>query len=43
HKYADKSRELKAVYNENFGPLTPADNLSEDCWEWVHGPWPWEN
>ena len=43
HKYADKSRELKAVYNENFGPLTPADNLSEDCWDWVHGPWPWEN
>ena len=43
HKYADKSRELKEYYNKNFGPLTPSDNMSEECWEWVCGPWPWEN
>ena len=43
HKYAEKSRELKAYYNENFGPITPSDNLSQESWEWVHGPWPWEN
>lgn len=43
HQYAEKSRELKAAYNANFGPLTAADNLSQDCWDWVHGPWPWEN
>lgn len=43
HKYAEKSRELKALYNERFGPLTPADNLSQECWEWICGPWPWEN
>ena len=43
NKYADKSRELKAMYNENFGPITPADNLSQENWDWVHGPWPWEN
>lgn len=43
HKYADKSRELKTEYNKNFGPLTPAENLSQNNWEWVHGSWPWEN
>lgn len=42
HKYAEKSRELKALYNEQFGPLTPADNLSQESWDWVCGPWPWE-
>ncbi len=43
HKYAEKSRELKAMYNENFGPIMSSDNLSQDNWDWVHGPWPWEN
>lgn len=43
HRYAEKSRELKALYNENFGPLTSTDNLSQDGWEWIHSPWPWEN
>ena len=43
HKYADKARELKEYYNKNFGPLTAADNMSDECWEWVCGPWPWEN
>lgn len=43
HKYAEKSRELKDYYNNNFGPITPADNLSQENWNWVHGPWPWEN
>ncbi len=42
-KYTEKVRELKACYNENFGPITAWDNLSEDNWDWVCGPWPWEN
>ena len=42
HKeYAEASKNLKKHYNEMFGPLTPADNMS-DKWEWVCGPWPWE-
>ncbi len=42
HKYADASRELKAYYNEQFGPLTAAENRSQDNWDWVCSPWPWE-
>ena len=42
HKYAEKSRELKKLYNETFGPITAADNLSQENWDWVCGPWPWE-
>ena len=42
HKeYAEASKNLKKHYNEMFGPLTPADNMS-DTWDWVCGPWPWE-
>ncbi len=42
HKYAEKSRELKKLYNEACGPLTSSDNLSEENWDWISGPWPWE-
>ena len=42
HKeYANASMELKQKYQSLFGPLTPAAN-TENTWEWVHGPWPWE-
>ena len=42
HKeYTAASKELKHMYNETYGPLTPADN-TQDSWAWVCGPWPWE-
>lgn len=41
-KAADTAAELRAVYEENFGPLTAAQNHSTDCWQWVKSPWPWE-
>lgn len=43
HKVTQKSKELKEFYNQNFGPLTPAENRSTTEWQWIHGPWPWEN
>ena len=42
HKeYASASKELKEQYQMQYGPLTPAAN-TEDAWEWLRGPWPWE-
>lgn len=37
-----KSKELKAEYVENFGPLTVADNAKLDSYAWLDGAWPWE-
>ncbi len=41
-EYELKSKELRKVYEENFGPLTMRNN-EENNWEWISGPWPWDN
>ena len=41
-EYRTKNDELTKQYEERFGPLT-SDSGSENNWEWVTGPWPWEN
>ena len=40
--YEKKSAELRRIFEENFGPLTPR-NKEENNWEWVANPWPWDN
>lgn len=42
-KAADMAAELRAVYETNFGPITAAQNLSEERWQWIESPWPWDN
>ena len=32
-----------AEYEASFGPITAMANSSCDSWEWIQGPWPWEN
>lgn len=29
-------------YNENFGALTALESNTENSWEWIENPWPWE-
>ncbi len=41
--YEKKSRQLKYDYEKLFGPLTPSVNNNTEAWEWIKGPWPWEN
>ena len=33
---------LKEEYRQKYGPLTIYDNASDNEWQWVKGPWPWE-
>ena len=40
-KYSCKLKELKNVYENKYGPLTPFGN-SHDTWKWTEYPWPWE-
>lgn len=44
-EYRNKRRELIRVYEENCGPyiVTHCDAPATGCWEWLKGPWPWEN
>ncbi len=43
HKITPQLNELRAYYQENFGPLTPAEVKSKNEWTWIESPWPWEN
>ncbi len=41
--YETKLKALKYEYEKLFGPLTPSTNDNTKTWEWIQGPWPWEN
>ena len=42
NEYEKQSAELRKVFEDNFGPITPRNN-EENNWEWVSNPWPWDN
>lgn len=42
-KFEQISARLRAEYEKLYGPLTPSVNNNLDRWEWIEGPWPWEN
>ncbi len=43
--YRKLRRQALKEYNERFGELiiTPKDAGTESPWQWIKGPWPWEN
>lgn len=38
----NKTNELKRVFEEEFGPLSQFATASQDCFNWLNSPWPWE-
>lgn len=42
-RFEAKSKQLRHEYEKMFGPLTPSTNDNTQTWEWIKGPWPWEN
>ena len=44
-EYRMKRKECIEVYEEKFGKyiVTVKDVPAENCWQWLKGPWPWEN
>ena len=40
--YKNSSKELKELYQNNFGPLTAQQVNPANGWCWVKAPWPWE-
>ena len=39
--YQKKHDELTREYEKAYGPLTR--KMTSDRWNWLDGPWPWEN
>ena len=42
-KYLALREEALQEYVKRFGSITQADQKNSTSWEWVKGPWPWEN
>ena len=40
---SDKAETLRKNFTNTFGPLTAANSKNSEKWEWIQGPWPWEN
>ena len=43
HKLIEMRGRLLSSYEKTCGPLTMYGNVNRNTWEWVEGPWPWEN
>ena len=42
-KTVDELERLTEEYNNQYGPLAASGNLSTENWDWINGPWPWQN
>ena len=42
-KHLEMRKAAAAAYVEQFGPLCQADLGDGARWDWVDGPWPWQN
>ena len=40
---AEKLKKLTDEYVQMHGPITTADAMGTDTWQWLEGKWPWEN
>lgn len=43
HKLIEMRERVLSSYEKACGPMTMYGNKSQRSWDWVEGPWPWEN
>lgn len=45
NEYRIKRKECIELYEQKYGPYiaTSCDVAANGCWQWLEGPWPWEN
>lgn len=43
HQYLRTSKELTKQYSAEYGPLNISQSNCNNSFEWIKGPWPWEN
>lgn len=42
HQTVQELKRLIEIYENTVGPLTAMGNISTEQWNWVDGPWPWQ-
>ena len=42
NEYSNKVVKLIDEYQRKYGPLTVNFNQSDNSWDWIDNPWPWE-
>lgn len=43
HKLCARQKALHQQYETTCGPITAAGNVSQNSWDWISKPFPWEN
>lgn len=41
-KVTEKAKELRNLYEAKFGPITASSAGTEERWNWIDSPWPWD-
>ena len=42
HEYVDKANQARENFEKEFGPLFVTNSQSENNFDWIKGPWPWD-
>ena len=42
HEYVDKANQARENFEKEFGPLFVTNTQSENNFDWIKGPWPWD-
>lgn len=42
YQTVEELKRLTEQYENTTGPLTAMGNISTTDWDWVNGPWPWQ-
>ena len=43
HQLIKQRKQMMEDYEASCGPLTMYGNTSQNSWDWINGPWPWEH
>ena len=43
HRLLAERERVMAEYEKSCAPVTMYGNKSRNSWDWILGPWPWEN
>lgn len=41
-KYNEEVKKLRKIFEDKYGPITPANAIDNMTFKWTNDPWPWE-
>lgn len=42
HALVSQRKALMAQYEREVGPISAFGNVSQNSWDWIKSPWPWQ-